>query len=78
MSAKDLRDKLNTLINRKKKNEISTRDYYAGLLEIFSDLVLNLKDELASNIKDEDIKKQSSILLISLRQQIDLLEKRGG
>ncbi len=78
MSAKDLRAKLNTLINRKKKNEISTRDYYAGLLEIFSDLVLNLKDELASNIKDEDIKKQSSILLISLRQQIDLLEKRGG
>jgi len=48
------------------------------LLEIFSDLVLNLKDELAHNIKDEDVQKQSSILLISLRQQIDLLEKRGG
>lgn len=78
MSAKDLRDKLNALIGKKRRNEISSRDYYAGLLDIFSDLVANLKQELTKNISDEDVKKQSSLLLISLKQQIDLLDKRGG
>ena len=78
MSAKDLRDKLNALIGKKRRNEISNRDYYAGLLDIFSDLVANLKQELTKNISDEDVKKQSSLLLISLKQQIDLLDKRGG
>ncbi len=78
MSAKDLRDRLNDLVGRKRRNEISSRDYYAGLLDLFSDLVANLKEELTQSISDEDVKKQSSILLISLKQQIDLLEKRGG
>lgn len=78
MSAKDLRDKLNALIGKKRRNEISNRDYYAGLLDIFSDLVANLKQELTKNISDEDVRKQSSLLLISLKQQIDLLDKRGG
>ena len=78
MSAKDLRDKLNTLIGKKRRNEISNRDYYAGLLDIFSDLVANLKQDLTKNISDEDVRKQSSLLLISLKQQIDLLDKRGG
>ncbi len=78
MSAKDLRDKLDALIGKKRRKEISSRDYYAGLLDIFSDLVANLKQELTASMSDEDVKKQSSILLISLKQQIDLLEKRGG
>ncbi len=76
MSARDLKSKLQDLTDRKKRNEITAKDYYSGLLDLFAELIGNLKEELMHNMKDEDVKRQSSLLLITLRQQIDLLEQR--
>jgi hypothetical protein len=65
---------LKELEEKRKKREISAREFYHGLLNILAEL----KDVLlAENINEEQVKKQIPLLLAFIKSQISELEMRG-
>jgi hypothetical protein len=65
---------LKELEERRKRREISAKEFYHGLLNILTEL----KDVLlAENIAEEQVKKQIPLLLAFIKSQISELEMRG-
>ncbi len=66
---------LKELEEKRKKREISAKEFYHGLLNILGELKNVLVDE---DISEEQVKKQIPLLLAFLKSQISELEMRGG
>ncbi len=68
-----LKNSLKELLLKRKNGEITTREFYGGLLELLADL----KDALVrENINEKQIKKQIPLILAFLESQINELETR--
>jgi hypothetical protein len=68
-----LKDKLNELKTKRKKGEISEREYYMGLLELVKTLIDKLEGE---DISDTDVKKQIPLIVLFITDQISKMEDR--
>jgi hypothetical protein len=65
---------LKELEEKRKRGEISVREFYHGLLNILAEL----KDALIrEDISDEQVKKQIPLLLAFIKSQIGEMEARG-
>jgi len=63
------------LEEKRKRREISAKEFYHGLLSVLGEL----KDVLlAENISEEEIKRQIPLLLTFLKSQIAKLGERGS
>ncbi|NPB05100.1 MAG: hypothetical protein GXO08_01825 [Aquificae bacterium] len=70
-----LLERLKELEERRKRGEISARQFYEGLL----DLLAQLKDALVrEDIAEEGVKKQIPLLLAFLKAQIGEMKSRGN
>jgi hypothetical protein len=70
-----LAEHLRELEEKRKRREISAKEFYRGLLTILGELKDALLDE---DISDEEVKKQIPLLLTFLKSQITKLGERGG
>ena len=69
-----LLDNLKELEEKRKKGEISTKEFYKALLELLADL----KDVLVhENINENQIRRQIPLLLAFIKSQISELHSRG-
>lgn len=69
-----LTEKLKEIEEKRKKGEISVKEFYSELLNILSDL----KDVLShEDISENDVKKQIPLLLAFIKDQISKLAQRG-
>jgi len=65
---------LKELEEKRKKGEISVREFYKGLLDILAEL----KDYLVKeDIDEKQIKKQIPLILAFIKSQISEMEMRG-
>ncbi|NPA42283.1 MAG: hypothetical protein GXO18_08435 [Aquificae bacterium] len=74
MSSQGLKSKLEALKVERKEGKLTPKEFYKELLTLAVTLVEELKDE---DISDEDIKKQTPLVLAFLEDQIDKMEGRG-
>ena len=70
-----LMEKLKQLETKRKNGEISSKEFYKGLLEVLRDLEEILIKE---NISEADVKMQIPLLLTFIKSQLKKLEARGG
>ena len=70
-----LMEKLKQLETKRKNGEISSKEFYKGLLKLLKDLEEVLIKE---DISDADVKMQIPLLLTFIKSQIKKLEARGG
>ena len=69
-----LTERLKAVEEKRKKGEISVKEFYAELLNILADL----KDVLShEEISENDVKKQIPLLLAFIKDQISKLAERG-
>jgi len=71
----EMKAKLDELNAKRKKGEISARDYYKGLMSLLAELAQALQEE---NISEEDVKKQIPLLKVFLTEQIKKMGERGN
>ncbi len=74
MSSASLLQVLDELKEKRKKNELSPREFYLKLLDLVDDLMNDLRHE---DISEDDIKKQIPLILVFLEEQIEKLKERG-
>jgi len=67
-------NKLKELNEKRKRGELSAREYYAGLMELLIELANSLKEE---EISDADVKRQIPLLKVFISEQIKKMEGRG-
>lgn len=69
-----LAERLKAVEEKRKKGEISAKEFYAELLKILAEL-----DDVLINeeISEDDIKKQIPLLLTFIKDQISKLAQRG-
>ncbi len=73
MKGREIMNKLDELVEKRKNGELDARTFYMELLGVLSDLVTALKEE---DISDADITLQIPLLLTFLYDQAEKLEKR--
>jgi hypothetical protein len=70
-----LQAKLNEIVEKRKKRELSTVEFYHALLKLLS----TLADELsAENINEAQVKRQIPLILTFLNSQIKDMANRGN
>ena len=69
-----LQQKLKELEQRRKSGEISAKEFYKGLLQLFTELIDVLEKE---DISEQNIRRQIPLLLTFLKAQIKNLQDRG-
>lgn len=69
-----LTERLKVVEEKRKKGEISTKEFYTELLNILADLKEVLSHE---EISENDVKKQIPLLLAFIKDQISKLAERG-
>ncbi len=72
--SEEMKQKLDELNTKRKNGELSTGDYYKGLMSLLSELAQALQEE---DIKEEDVKKQIPLLKVFLTEQIKKMGERG-
>ncbi len=70
----EMESKLKELNQKRKRREISAREYYIGLMNLLIELAGSLKEE---EITDEDVKKQIPLLRVFISEQIKKMAGRG-
>lgn len=70
----EMGNKLKELNEKRKRGELSAREYYAGLMELLIELANSLKEE---EISDADVKRQIPLLKVFISEQIKKMEGRG-
>jgi hypothetical protein len=69
-----LLEHLKELEEKRKRKEISAKEFYHGLLQILAELKDALQHE---EISEEQIRKQIPLLLAFIKSQISEMEQRG-
>ncbi len=75
--ASEMESTLKDLIARRSKGEISSTDFYRGLLSLLRDVADSLVGELDAGMDEEAVKEQIPLILTILREQIGGLKGRG-
>jgi len=75
MASDRVQQALKELEEKKKAGEISTKDFYFGLLDVVKLLDEELRKE---NLQEEQIKKQIPFILTFIKTQIRELRARGN
>jgi len=70
-----LDQKLKELEEKRKNGELSSKDFYIGLLSLVAELVNELK---AENINEAQIRQQIPLILTFLKSQIKKMADRGN
>ncbi|NPB03227.1 MAG: hypothetical protein GXO39_02285 [Thermotogae bacterium] len=68
---------LQSILEKRRKGEISTSEFYRHLLILLRDVSDSLLQELDSGMDEEYIKEQIPLILTILREQIGGLRDRG-
>ncbi len=75
MSSAELKKLLKELEDKRKSRQISSAEFYKGLLELLINLAQDLRGE---QIEDAQIRRQIPLLLTFIKAQIKNMAERGN
>ena len=74
-SSEEMKAHIKELKEKRKSGDLSTKEYYRGLLSVLTDLADSLKDEV-DKMEDIAIRSQIPLLLVLLEDQIQAFGDR--
>ncbi|WP_457755427.1 hypothetical protein [Thermovibrio ammonificans] len=76
MSVSDtMKDKLEKLNRKRKSGELSSREYYKGLMLLLVELADALQEE---DISELEVKRQIPVLKVFITEQLKKMKSRGN